>query len=124
MLICHDVRASVAFYRDALGFEVVEQHDHVGRTGWASLRNGGARLMLASPTYVPIAPRINGRHTQAIHYLYPEDVVALHRSLEEAGHRVGDLVVRSYGMKEFELADPDGHVLVFGQESSEPPTAQ
>jgi uncharacterized glyoxalase superfamily protein PhnB len=89
-----------------------------------SLRNGSARLMLASPSYVPMAPRINGRHTSVFYYFYPEDVAALHASLVEAGREVTDLVVRFYGMKEFELTDPDGHVLVFGQETDESPTPE
>jgi uncharacterized glyoxalase superfamily protein PhnB len=124
MLMCHDVQRSIAFYRETLGFEVVDRMDDAGRSGWASLRNGQARIMLASPKNVHEAPRINGRHTQAVHYFYPEDVAALHESLVAAGRRVTDLSVRSYGMKEFELVDPDGHVLVFGQETDEPVTPE
>jgi len=123
MLMCHDVQKSIAFYCDALGFEVVNRLDDVGRSGWASLRNGQAQVMLASPSYVPMAPRINGRHTSSLCYIYIDDVAALHASLLAAGHAVTDVVVRFYGMKEFELVDPDGHVLVFGQETDEPAQA-
>jgi uncharacterized glyoxalase superfamily protein PhnB len=124
ILMCVDVRKSVAFYRDVLGFEVTDRMDDVGRSGFASVRNGGVRLMLASPTYVPEAPKVDGRLTSAHYYFYPEDVVALWESIREKGHETSDLAVRFYGMKEFELLDPDGHVLVFGQETDEPVTPE
>jgi len=53
-----------------------------------------------------------------------EDVVALHGSLKQAGHAVSDPAVRFYGMKEIELVDPDGHVLIFAQDTDEPPTPE
>jgi len=124
MLICSDVQKSIAFYRDVLDFEVVDRMDDVGRSGWASLRNGRAQLMLASPTYVPLAPRIAGRHPQSVYYFYPEDVVALHASVRAKGWDATDLAVRFYGMKEFEVVDPDGHVLVFGGDTDEPVTSE
>ena len=73
MLMCADVRASVRFYCDVLGFEVVDRMDDVGATGFASLRNGAAQIMLASPTYVPRAPTVEGRYPQAAYYFYVED---------------------------------------------------
>lgn len=124
MLLCEDVQEVIAFYTDILGFEVRDRMDDVGRSGWASLQRGGARIMLASPTHIPPAPKIDGRHTQALHYLYVDDIAALHRSVTEGGWPATDLVVRFYGMKEFETADPAGHVLVFGQDTDEPPTPE
>jgi uncharacterized glyoxalase superfamily protein PhnB len=57
-----------------------------------------------------------------IYYFYLEDVVALHGEIRRKGFRASDLRVTFYGMKEFELRDPDGHILWFGQETDEPPT--
>ena len=124
MLLCDDVQEALAFYRDILGFEVRDRMDDVGRSGWASLECGGARIMLASPTYIPAAPKIDGRHTQAFHYLYVDDVAALHASVRERGWPATDLVVRFYGMKEFETTDPAGHMLIFGQDTDEAPTPE
>ena len=119
MLLCEDVQEVLAFYTGVLGFEVRDRMDDVGRSGWASLQCGGARIMLASPTDIPVAPRIDGRHTQALHYFYVDDVAALHRSVQDSGWPATDLVERFYGMKEFETADPAGHVLVFGQDTDD-----
>jgi hypothetical protein len=55
-------------------------------------------------------------------YFYPEDVESLDASVRAAGCETSELVVRFYGMKEFEMLDPSGHVLVFGQETDEAPT--
>jgi uncharacterized glyoxalase superfamily protein PhnB len=55
-------------------------------------------------------------------YSYPEDVAALHAEIKHKGFQVSDLRVTFYGMKEFELRDPDGHILWFGQETDERPT--
>lgn len=121
-LVCEDVQGAIVFYCEIVGFEVANRMDYVGRTGWASLVNGKARIMLASPTYLPEARKTQGKYPQALYYFYPEDVEALRESIIAKNYPVSDLVVRIYGMKEFELTDPDGHMLVFGQETGESPT--
>lgn len=116
MLMCADVQASVRFYRDVLGFKVVDRMDDVGATGFASLRNGAAQIMLASPTYIPRAPGVEGRYTQAAYYFYVEDADALRESVIGAGWSATACVDRFYGLREFEVVDPEGHVLLFGQD--------
>lgn len=116
MLLCKDVQASIAFYRDVLGLEVADRMDDVGRSGWASLREGRVHLMLASPTYVPEAPRAGDRFTQAMYYFFVQDAAALRARVLERGGQPSPLEQRFYDMLEFELVDPDGHVLVFGQD--------
>ena len=123
MLICQDVQASIAFYVDVLEFEVLDRLDDVGVSGWASLRRGGARLMLASPPE-RTPGRITPRGAQCIHYFYVDDVAALRAAVIRAGWPAGDLVARFYGMKELEIADPDGHVLLFGQDADAPPAPE
>jgi uncharacterized glyoxalase superfamily protein PhnB len=107
---------------DVLDFKVVNEMKDVGRSGWASLQNGSASVMLGSPTDIPETPTIDGRHQQVVHYFYPEDVEALRDSVVAKGYAVSDLRVAFYEMKEFDLVDPDGHVLWFGQETDDPPT--
>ena len=60
----------------------------------------------------------------AIYYFYPENVVDLHAEVKQKEFQVSDLRVTFYGMKEFEVRDPDGHILWFGQETDEPPTPE
>ena len=116
ILICDDVQLSIRFYEDILGFTVVDRMDAVGRTGWASIRKDDVQLMLASPDYMPIPEKAEGRLSQAMFYFYPDDVEQLHAEISNKGMNPSKIETRLYGMKEFELIDPDGHVLVFGQE--------
>ncbi len=124
MLICEDVQASIRFYAEVLGFTVTSRMDNIGRSGWAMLGQGGVELMLASSQEVPPSAKVQGRYPQALYYFYPADVVALRESIVERGYPCGELVVRFYGMKEFEVVDPSGHVLWFGQETDDPPTPE
>ena len=117
ILICDDVQASIAFYTEVLGFTVTGREDDLGKTGFASLNQGNVQIMLASPTYLPDAVKVDGYYPQALFYLYPESVDALYAALQEQGHDVGELTVRGYGMKEFQMVDPSGHVLVFGEDA-------
>ena len=53
MLVCKDVPASVEFYKNILGFEIINKDDDIGKSGWAVLRNGNIDIMLASPAFLP-----------------------------------------------------------------------
>lgn len=124
MLICDDVQASIQFYTELLGFRVTGRMDNVGISGWASLNHGSVQIMLASPTYIPQPVKVDGRYPQLMLYFYPENIDTLHATVREHGRETTELVVRFYGMKEFEMLDPSGHVLVFGEETAEPPTPE
>ena len=124
MLICDDVQDSIAFYTENLGFSVSDRMDTVGKSGWASIRNGSVQLMLASPDYIPQPQKSEGRYSQAMYYFYPEDVQSLHADLQQRGLSVSELTARFYGMTEFEMLDPSGHVLVFGQDTNEKPAGE
>jgi len=124
MLVCDDVQESIRFYTEVLGFKVDGRLDHVGRSGWASLNNGRSSLMLTSAHSAAEFRDATGRHPQALYYFYPDDVVALRDSVIAKGYACSELAVRFYRMKEFEMTDPSGHVLVFGQDTDEPPTPE
>ena len=117
MLICADVQASIKFYTEALGLEVEGRMDDVGRSGWASLRAERVHLMLASPTYIPAGVQVDGRFPQSIYYFYTSSLEALRERVSAYGAQCGPIEERFYGMREFEVIDPDGHVLVFGEDS-------
>ena len=120
MLMCDDVQASIAFYTDVLGLEVEGRMDDVGKSGWASLMLGRVHLMLASPTYVPTGRQVEGRFPQSLYYFYVDDIDALYERVRSSGQAPTEIVQRFYDQREFELVDPDGHVLVFGQHSPDP----
>ena len=123
MLMCADVQASIRFYTDTLGFTVTGRDDDVGASGFAALANGKARLMLASGTYVPTAQKVDGQYPQSNYYFYVEDAQALRQAVVDRGWQATECVKRFYGLLEFEVVDPDGHILLFGEDLLETETA-
>jgi uncharacterized glyoxalase superfamily protein PhnB len=127
MLNVSDIGRSLDFYRDIAGFELVSPRQAVERWRWAHIKTGDCELMLSESG----GPAMQAASTDSsqdegwpvIYYFYPEDVVALHAEVKRKGLQASDLRVTFYGMKEFELRDPDGHILWLGQETAEPPTA-
>ncbi|MEM7305862.1 MAG: VOC family protein [Planctomycetota bacterium] len=123
MLNVSDIERSLAFYRDALGFEVVSDLKAVKEWEWALIRSGETELMLTQSDcdlglYKGPEPEKDGSWP-ALYYFYPEDVAALHAHVVERGYRPTELDVTFYGMREFGLRDPDGHALAFGQDAGE-----
>lgn len=122
MLAVSDIQRSLNFYRDVLGFELTSEADKVGEWNWCVLRHGDSdsqvKLMLAG---TEDGPRLleqekkADHHFSAIYYFYADDVRALHKDLEGKGFDVTALEETFYGMLEFSLKDPDGHLLSFGQ---------
>jgi catechol 2,3-dioxygenase-like lactoylglutathione lyase family enzyme len=105
-----DVDRSIAFYW-LLGFEVADTRPSDGHLGWAFLRCGDARLMLARATE-PIAAGGQG----ILLYLYCKDVGALRRQLLAQGVDVGPITHPDYmPAGEIRVEDPDGYCLLIGQ---------
>jgi len=123
MLNVSDIRRSLDFYRQVLGFEVVSPEDKVEEWQWATIRSGDTELMLSqSEADLGLVKPIDLKHDASwptIFYFYPDDVVGLHASVREQGYDRTPLEVTFYGMREFSMQDPDGHVLSFGQDADE-----
>lgn len=120
MLGVTDLKRTMAFYCDELGFRCIGT---VGETDpvWCHLERDGVRLMFNRPPEMTGLPR-PVRDFQ-IFYAYTDDVAGLHAAWKAKGLPVTDLRVTVYQMKEFELRDPDGYWLWFGESTTEPPTA-
>ena len=87
MLICDDVQASIRFYTEVFGFNVTDRMDDIGNSGWASLNHGPVQIMLASPSYVPKAVKVDGRYPQLMLYFYPENIEQLQAAETNKGVR-------------------------------------
>lgn len=113
MLPVADVKRSVAFYRDVLGFEVKLQHD-----GSAEARLGPAQISLSRmEATAGASPSKSSRPAgAAVVFLQTEDVLAMHVALRARGGSTSDIErVNWIKMSMFEVRDPDGNVLWFGQ---------
>ena len=130
LLQVYDMPASVRFYRDALGFEIVSTSPMLGvdRFHWAWLRLGDADLMLNTAyEFDHERPAEPDRARSAAHrdtglFFACPDVDAAYEELRRKGVAVKEPVVTGYGMKQMYLRDPDGYELCF-QWSAENRTA-
>jgi len=99
-----DVARSAAFYRDVLDFAVREVAEGMEVT------NGPALLHLhaSSPE-------------RAIIFFETDDVDAMHSAIRERGAEASEIArVNWIKMRMFEVHDPDGHTLWFGQSFNKP----
>jgi catechol 2,3-dioxygenase-like lactoylglutathione lyase family enzyme len=118
LLEVFDLPTSIQFYRNVLGFEVVEAAPAGDDCGWALLRLGEAELMLNTAYEAderPAAPdpgRVAAHADTTLFFGCP-DVDAAYALLRERGVEVDEPRVREYGMKQLSLSDPDGYGLCF-----------
>jgi catechol 2,3-dioxygenase-like lactoylglutathione lyase family enzyme len=104
-----DMATALAFYRDKLGFTVSFSWDEPAR--YVCLCLGDAAIHLNS--YLPPA---GPSHV----CIFCKGIDTFYARLVASGVNVTELIGdRAYGMRDFEVTDPDGHWIVFGQGISE-----
>ena len=105
-----DVVASLAYYRDQLGFEVAFEYGTP--IFYVGLCSGTVALHLTAKSH---SPRLPGQGAVSISV---EDVDALHADLVGRGARiVREPKNQAYGLRDFDVADLDGNMIFFGMES-------
>ena len=106
-----DLDASLAWYRDVVGFHVKETFEHEGKVGGASLVAGAAHLFLAQDDWAKGRDRAKGEGFR-LHLATGGDVDAIAAGIEERGGTLesqpADL---PWGPRAFSLVDPDGFKL-------------
>ena len=124
LLQVFDMPTSLAFYRDLLGFEVIQAsppgHQAIAdEYGWVWLRRDTAELML-NTAFDPAAIRPpvpeSGRvaaHDDTVLYIGCPDVDAAYGHLRGHGVEIGPPQITNYGMKQLYLKDPDGFGVCF-----------
>lgn len=98
-----DVRTALAWFRDALGFEV-EPYEDGSAYGYA--RRGDVSFHVA---------RGPDPHLWSA-YVYVDDVQALYEELRERGAEIVQPPAdKGYGLRDLLVRGPDGHLLAFGE---------
>ncbi len=122
MLNVSNIEKSLDFYKSAVGFEVISDPAIIPEWRWAAIRSGQTELMLSqTETGVNLSAGSDPHKNTSwpvVFYFYPDDVKSLHQHIEKCGYQPTEVIVTHYGMREFSLQDPDGHLLSFGEDGS------
>ncbi|MFN7975782.1 MAG: VOC family protein [Acidobacteriota bacterium] len=116
LLQVFDMPASVRFYRDVLGFQIVAQAPEGDDFDWCLLRRDGIELMLNTAYEAPSRPPAPDPGRAAAHgdvtlFIGCADLDAAWRDLRALGIAVAAPVVAPYGMRQLSLSDPDGYAI-------------
>jgi catechol 2,3-dioxygenase-like lactoylglutathione lyase family enzyme len=115
VLLVASVTRATDYYRDQLGFDV-ERYDE-GPDLYGSAARDGCHVHFAH--YHGVAPRPNHQVVPPDMfdaYFWPDDVDALHTELKDRGATIIQPPTdQPYGLREFRVQDPDGHILAFGK---------
>ncbi len=114
-----DPGATAQWYRDRLGFHWAEVYGPAPHHNvFAIVGRGRVRIMLRftrdGPGARPWVPDADQPLFDA--YLDTDDVDALRQEFIANGLDVGAPVDRVYGMREITVTEPNGYVLIFGQD--------
>jgi predicted enzyme related to lactoylglutathione lyase len=108
-----DPARTLAFYRDVLGFEVRGGGDEYGVTAVAEATRGPARIRFTTTSADGDGGDSTPRHTL---FLQTDDAATLREEIRARGGEPSDVdEVNWIKMRMFEVRDPDGHALWFGE---------
>jgi uncharacterized glyoxalase superfamily protein PhnB len=118
LLQVFDMPAAIRFYRDVLGFNVLQTSQPGDDCNWAWLKLNGAELMLNTAYEAeqrPAAPdsaRV-AAHDDTCLFFACQDLDAAYQHLRAHNVNLKPPKVAPYGMKQLWLHDPDGYGLCF-----------
>jgi uncharacterized glyoxalase superfamily protein PhnB len=115
LLETNDIKATIEFYTQTLGFTLRGTFEHEGITTWCDLVRDEIAFMFSLPNQ-------NMNHGRILLsgsiYINVEDVDALWNLLKEKCDVVYPIEDFVYGMREFAIKDNNGYVLNFGESVS------
>jgi glyoxylase I family protein len=118
LLQVFDMPTSLRFYRDILGFTVVQSSGEGDEVDWVLLKHDDIELMLNTAyekikrPSMPDTGRI-AAHRDTIIYFGCPDTDAAYRYLVSKGIDLKKPEITGYGWKALILTDPDGYHLCF-----------
>jgi len=118
LLAVYDMAASLQFYCDLLGFEIVMTAGPAPDYHWVWLSGAGTEIMLQTMYDTGERPPSpddtrTKHHGDTTLYFGCANVDEAHNYLREKGVKIDVLHTASYGMRQLYITDPDGYQLCF-----------
>jgi uncharacterized glyoxalase superfamily protein PhnB len=114
-LTVNDLPASLAWYRDVLGFTVARTHERSGTMFAASLRAGTVPILLTQDDGAKGFDRAKGEGI-SLQLTTAQDVDELAKGIRERGGTLDAEPMDGFGARVFRLRDLDGFKLVISSE--------
>ena len=110
-LTVDDIQESLRWYRDVLGFEVVQTMEHEGELQAVMLRAGDAGLLINQDDGAKGWDRTKGEGF-SLHFITDQDVDQIAAGIRaRGGELVSEPEDKPWGARVFELRDPTGYKL-------------
>jgi glyoxylase I family protein len=118
LLQVYDMPAAVRFYRDLLGFQLLNQSRDGEEFDWCLLSRNGAEVMLNTMYESERRPLQPDSHRTAAHadtglYFACRELDSAYQHLRANGIRADPPRVVPYGMRQLSFRDPDGYAICF-----------
>jgi uncharacterized glyoxalase superfamily protein PhnB len=117
-LLVRDVAKSTAFYRDVLGFTMGQTVPDQEPFVFVWMKRDDVSVFLndinAAAHDYPAAANLPAGGTAALFFIV-SDVDAYHASVAPMAKVIMPIKTQFYGMREFAVTDPDGHIITFGE---------
>ncbi|HYB94445.1 MAG TPA: VOC family protein [Vicinamibacterales bacterium] len=117
-LLVKDINRSVAFYRDVLGFQTGETVPDREPFVFVWMKRDEVSVFLNDPSAVAEdLPAVQGRQPGGTNTMFfiISDVDGYHADVAPKATVVMPLKTQFYGMREFAVTDPDGHLITFAE---------
>jgi uncharacterized glyoxalase superfamily protein PhnB len=103
-----DIQASIAWYRDVLGFVIEDTIEHEGKTVGASVLAGDVRFLLGQDDWAKGRDRNKGEGFR-LYCVTAQDIDQLAAEIKARGcELLQEPTDQPWGTRDFALADPDG----------------
>jgi catechol 2,3-dioxygenase-like lactoylglutathione lyase family enzyme len=120
-LLVRDVARSTAFYRDVLGFEMGDTVPDKEPFVFVWMKRNDVSVFLndihAAAHDYPAAASLPPGGTAALFFVIT-GVDAYHEQVAPKANVIMPLKTQFYGMREFAITDPDGHIITFAERVS------
>lgn len=110
----NDLKVSIAWYRDILGFLVADEIRHEGQLVGAVMRAGAAELILGQDDFAKGKDRKKGVGFR-IHCRSVQDIDSIAQAVEKRGGVFEQPpTTHLWGIRDFTVVDPDGYKISIG----------
>ena len=115
-LTVKDVRASLAWYHNVMGFTVEKEYEREGKLLAVSLKAGAVQILIGQDDGALGADRVKGQGF-SLQFTTAQNVDDVAKRIEAAGGTLGSAPADTpWGARMFHVKDPDGFKLVISSE--------